>query len=101
MPMKVPSALESPIALEQSLMSCQLGNREQADQYRDELDAVAERMDTEGVALHAGGEVLADGGEQYAEGAGDQVLGGAVAAGHRHPRPAEHREREVIRRAER
>src|SRR6185436_20996221 len=56
----------------------QLGEREQADQYRDELDAVAERMDTEGVALHAGGEVLADGGEQYAEGAGDQVLGGAV-----------------------
>ena len=78
----------------------QLGDREQADQHRNELDAVRQCGDAEGEALDAGGEIQADRREQHAEGAGHQVLHRRIAAHGGHHRQAEQREREIFGRAE-
>ena len=96
--MKVPSTLDSPIALAHLRKSCEarqahgaelqalrydaelrrlhehLADREQADQHRHEADAVGQLGHAEGEALDAGREIQADGREQHPEGAGDQVL---------------------------
>jgi hypothetical protein len=78
----------------------QLPEREQADEHRNEADALGQLVKAEGEAFDPGGQVDADGADQHAEGAGDQVAQRGLAADRSQHGEREDREGEVLRRAE-
>ena len=77
-----------------------LGDAEQADHQRQEVDAIPDRRPAEGVARHAGVDVGADEPEQEADQDHRQRLEHRAVRQHDRHHEAEHHQRKVVRRVE-